>query len=80
MSTTTETHAPTYAEIMAATRPEYEAKYGQVWDTQELQRDYEVTGFAAPFVVVRRKSDGAVGSLRFTHSPRMYFGFVADHP
>jgi hypothetical protein len=49
---------------------------GPVWDTAALQRDFEVTGFAAPYVVVRRRSDGAVGSLEFTHSPRVYFGFV----
>lgn len=49
---------------------------GPTWDTQQLQQDYEVLGFAAPFVVVRRRSDGARGSLEFTHSPRIYFGWV----
>jgi hypothetical protein len=34
-----------------------------------------VIGFAAPFVVVRRKSDGVKGTLEFTHSPRVYFDF-----
>lgn len=48
------------------------------WNTQELQRDFDVIGFAAPFVVVRRKSDGVKGSLEFTHSPRIYFNFVED--
>jgi hypothetical protein len=47
----------------------------QVWDTDQLRADFEVTGFAAPFVVVRRKIDGAVGSLMFTHNPRYYFGW-----
>jgi hypothetical protein len=46
-----------------------------VWTTAELLEMFEVTGFAAPFVVVRRRSDGAVGSLMFTHSPRYYFGW-----
>jgi hypothetical protein len=32
-------------------------------------------GFAAPYVVVRRKSDGVKGSLEFTHHPRVYFNF-----
>ena len=54
------------------------AEKGQTWTTGELQRDFEVTGFMAPFVVVRRRSDGAVGSLEFTHSPRVYFGWKAD--
>ena len=51
---------------------------GQEWDTQELQRDFEVLGFAAPFVVVRRKSDGVRGMLEFKHSPRVYFGFQPE--
>ena len=48
------------------------------WDTQELARDFEVIGFLAPFVAVRRKSDGVKGSLEFTHYPRWYFNFVED--
>jgi hypothetical protein len=47
----------------------------RLWTTEELQRDYEVLGFAAPFVLVRRRSDGAEGTLEFTHSPRYYFDF-----
>jgi len=53
-------------------------RYGQVWDTQELQQDFEVQGFLAPFVVVKRKSDGVVGSLLFQHMPRFYFEFTPD--
>lgn len=45
------------------------------WNTEELQRDFSVIGFAAPFVIVRRKSDGQKGTLEFTHSPRVYFNF-----
>jgi hypothetical protein len=51
---------------------------GQTWTTAELARDFEVLGFAAPFVVARRKSDGQTGSLEFTHSPRVYFDWEAD--
>lgn len=51
----------------------------QTWTTDELTRDFEVLGFAAPFVVVRRRSDGQKGSLEFTHSPRVYFRFEADN-
>lgn len=58
-------------------REELEAQYGQVWNTEELSRDFAVEGFAAPFVVVRRKSDGQRGSLMFQHMPRYYFGFEA---
>ena len=44
------------------------------------QCDFEVLGFAAPFVVVRRRSDGVAGSLEFTHHPRVYFGWTQDDP
>lgn len=52
-----------------------EAERGQVWDTQELGQDFNVEGFMAPYVVVRRKSDRQRGSLMFQHDPRFYFGF-----
>ena len=45
------------------------------WNTAELQDDFDVLGFAAPLLVVRRKSDGVKGTLELTHSPRMYWGF-----
>jgi hypothetical protein len=56
------------------------AAHGEVWDTDGLRRDYEVIGFAAPFVVVRRRADGVVGSLEFQHEPRLYFAFAPDVP
>jgi hypothetical protein len=59
-------------------RETLEALYGDVWDTSDISRDFEVIGFAAPFVVVIRKSDRAKGSLQFQHHPRLYYGFVAD--
>jgi hypothetical protein len=54
------------------------AEADRTWTTAELQEEFEVLGFAAPFAVVRRKSDGAVGTVEFTSQPRRYFGFVAD--
>ena len=65
------------AEINSKMSPReaMEAEHGQVWDTQELQRDFEVTGFMAPFVCVVRKSDNQKGSMLFQHSPRVYYGF-----
>ncbi|MEN6496500.1 MAG: hypothetical protein ABFD16_19615, partial [Thermoguttaceae bacterium] len=59
-------------------REALEAEYGQVWTTQELGRDFDVLGFAAPLVVVRRKADGVRGSLEFQHNPRFYFNFQAE--
>lgn len=68
------------AEINAdpGSREALEAKHGQVWDTEELRRDFEVLGFMAPLIVVRRRSNGVRGSLYFQHSPRLYFRFEAD--
>ena len=70
------------AEINAqpGSREYLEAQHGQVWDTQQLSDDFEIIGFAAPLVVVCRKSDGVKGSLMFQASPRFYFGFEAHRP
>jgi hypothetical protein len=63
------------AELNAAGVP---ASYeGPVWTTEEMTREFDVQGFMAPFVVVRRKSDGLRGTLTFTHSPRFYFDFAS---
>ena len=62
----------------ATDRATLEAKYGQVWTTAELAKEFEVLGFAAPLVVVRRRSDGKLGSLFFQHHPRYYFAFKED--
>jgi hypothetical protein len=68
------------AEINAepGSRQALEAEHGQVWDTQELGRDFTVLGFLAPYVVVRRKSDNKRGSLEFQHHPRFYFNFQPE--
>ncbi|MBI3864894.1 MAG: hypothetical protein HY290_23710 [Planctomycetia bacterium] len=55
-----------------------EAEFGQVWDPAKLYREFEVVGFRAPFVVVRRRCDQRLGSLLFQHEPRFYFAFVLD--
>jgi len=79
MSDVTETiRRELVAEINSqpGSRASLEAKYGQVWSTDELRNDFEVLGFMAPFVVVRRNSDGRKGSLEFQHGPpRFYFNF-----
>lgn len=72
-------------EIRRALIPEMEASLKaatergeQVWSSDELRAEFEAIGFMAPFVVVRRRSDGVIGSMQFTHHPRYYFGFVPD--
>ncbi|MCY2927545.1 MAG: hypothetical protein NT031_19320, partial [Planctomycetota bacterium] len=59
-------------------REALEAEHGQVWDTGQLAADFEVLGFLAPYVVVKRKSDGQKGSLLFQHQPRFYFSFQPE--
>ena len=51
------------------TRPDLEAKHGQVWDTANCKNDFEVIGFAAPFVVVKRRSDGSKGQSHVPEQP-----------
>lgn len=68
------------AEINAepGSREALEAEHGQVWDTTELQEEFEALGFMAPLIVVRRRSDGVRGSLDFQHSPRLYFNWQPE--
>ena len=81
MSDPTETIRRTMVQQIntdAGDRERLEAQYGQVWDTQQLQADFDVLGFAAPFIVVRERRTGQMGSLFFQHSPRLYWGFAPD--
>ena len=59
-------------------RERLEAEFGPVWDPAEMPYDFDVVGFSAPFVVVRRRSDRRLGSLLFQDVPRFYFAFVPD--
>ena len=59
-------------------RESLEQQYGDVWDTRQLGEVFEVTGFAAPLAVVKRRADNAVGTVMFQHSPRFYFNFELD--
>ena len=56
-------------------RETLEAAYGEVWDTNQLREQFDVVGFLAPLVIVRRKTDGLKGTVLFQHSPRLYFQF-----
>jgi hypothetical protein len=66
------------AEINAepGTREALAARHGAVWDTAQLTEEFDCVGFHAPYVVVRRKADGVLGSLEFQHEPRFYFNFA----
>jgi len=67
-----------YDEEKQALRAELEAIHSQVWDTDELQRDFKVEGFMWGLCIARRKSDGMIGTLDFVHMPRLYYGFRPD--
>ena len=74
----------TRREMIAFGEPEADAVEAimqgeQRWTTEELERDFKVISFMAPYVVVQRRSDGAKGTLEFTHHPRMYFGWRPDN-
>ena len=72
--------AATRRQMVATGQPaaDLTADTGRKWTTDELRAEFDVIGFASPFVVVRRKADGQLGALEFTHSPRVYFGWRAD--
>ena len=61
-----------------AQRATLEQRYGRVWNTVELGRDFVVLGYLAPYVVVDRKADRSRGSLEFQDHPRFYFNWEED--
>jgi len=52
-----------------------EGIYGQVWNADELARDFEVGDHMKPLVIVVRKSDGKRGTMVYRDKPRYYFNF-----
>jgi hypothetical protein len=52
-------------------------RYGSndVFTTEQIREKFEVIQFLAPFIIVKEKSSGKVGSLRFQNYPRFYFDF-----
>ena len=72
-----EIHAEIQSDNPMRERARLQVKYGidNVWNGDELSREFEVTAFMAPFCIVKRKSDGVKGSVEFQHSPRFYFNF-----
>jgi hypothetical protein len=57
-------------------KEELEKLHGEVLSTADAVQKYEFIAFCAPFVEVRRRLDGRLGTLEFQHSPRFYFEFV----
>ncbi len=59
-------------------KEELEKLFGEVLSTSKATQKYEFIAFCAPFVEVRRKSDGKHGTLEFQANPRFYFKFVEE--
>jgi hypothetical protein len=70
-----EIHQQIASENKEKERQRLQEKYGKVWDLAQLAMEFEIIGFSAPLVVVKRLSDGVKGSLEFQHHPRLYFNF-----
>ena len=51
---------------------------GEHWNNEALREDFEVIKFASPFVVVRRRRDGVIGTMKFINYQRTYFDFRAS--
>lgn len=64
-----------YERQVAEMREGLEHTYGTVWTTDEVMRDFEITGFLAPRCAAIHRETGIKGTLAFTHSPRFYFDF-----
>lgn len=53
------------------------AVWGEVLTIAEAEEKYTFEGFGMGLAVVRRKSDGVLGSLNYTPTyPRYYFDFL----
>jgi hypothetical protein len=59
-------------------RESLKSQHGRVWDMSELLAEFEVVGYDAPLVRVRRKSNGKNGSFVFQHYPRFFFLFIEE--
>ncbi len=49
---------------------------GECWTTDEVQDEFEILGFMAPFCVAIRRETKEKGALAFVHAPRLYFSWV----
>ena len=68
---------PTDPRLAQFVKDKLAEAHGEVLTTEEMLDQYEPIQFAAPVVVVRRRSDGQMGSLFFFPAPRYYYGWQA---
>lgn len=67
------------AYFASKTRADLQAKYGQVWNDDELERDFLGCIQIGPLALVVRREDGVAGSLSVQNEPRLYHTFVTFH-
>jgi len=53
---------------------------GRVWDAGELALEFQITAVIPPTHIVRRRSDGAVGTVVMQPRPPLYFNFRPSPP
>lgn len=54
-------------------RADLEAEHGKVWDNGQAHLEFEVIGYMLPLTIVRRRSDGVIGTLNSTMGCGFYF-------
>ena len=67
-----------YINMKRLERDRLSERYSDIYNSDELTKNFRVESFAAPFVLVTRKEDGQRGTLLFQHHPRFYFQFKED--
>ncbi len=55
-------------------RAELEARYGQVWDAEEVKKNFRLKGSEGDCLLVKN-ADGVLGRLHFKGDPPIYFDF-----
>lgn len=64
---------PEWDEYVQEERERLEGEHGKVYDTDEVQKKFEVKGFRAPYCVAVDKETNKDVVLAFQHSPRFYW-------
>ena len=59
----------TYPEVHQAIQEDE----GKCWTTDEVQDEFEILGFIAPFCAAIRRETKEKGALTFVHQPRLYY-------
>jgi hypothetical protein len=66
-----------YKKTLIKNKKILKAKYGKnnVWDIDELRKEFKIESSLKPYTFVTRKKDGKKGSVMFSGRPRLYYNF-----